>query len=120
MNTKTNTLRSNMIVGAALTVCLAAVAMSANAAGPGWTANSTVTKLVVTADGGINVQLSPQLSGCISQSGYGGTYASIFPSHPGINRMKADLLAAYLTGGTVALYLADNTCKTTEIILGGL
>ncbi len=33
--------------------------------------------------------------------------------------MKADLLAAYLTGGTVALYLSDDTCRVDEMILGG-
>ena len=91
----------------------------AHAAGPGWTANSTVTKLVVTADGGVNVLLSPALSGCTSNSGYGQAFASIYPSHPGINRMKADLLAAYLTGSTVAVYLVDGTCRVTEMILGG-
>jgi hypothetical protein len=92
---------------------------SAPAAGPGWTANSTVTKLVVTADGGVNVRLSPDLSGCVSNSGYGSIYASIYPSHPGINRLKADLLTAYLTGGTVALHLLDATCRVNELILGG-
>jgi hypothetical protein len=43
--------------------------VAAYAAGPGWTANSTVSKLVVTADGGVNVLLDPPLSGCISNSG---------------------------------------------------
>jgi len=91
----------------------------AQAAGPGWTGNSTVAKLVVTVDGGVNVLLSPALTGCTSNSGYGPAFASIYPSHPGINRMKADLLAAYQTGGTVALYLTDNTCRVGELILGG-
>ncbi len=89
------------------------------AAGPGWTANSTVKKLVVTVDGGVNVLLSPPLTGCTSQSGYGAAFASIYPSHPGINRMKADLLAAYLNGSTVALYLGDSTCRVLELILDG-
>lgn len=66
----------------------------AHADGPGWTANSTVKKLVVTSSGGVNVQLQPDVQGCTSQSGYGPNYASIYPSHPGINRIKADLLAA--------------------------
>lgn len=92
---------------------------AARAAGPGWTANSTVTKLVTTSDGGVNVLLSPALSGCTSNSGDGSAFASIYPSHPGINRMKADLMAAYLTGGTVALYLTDSTCRVGESILGG-
>jgi len=91
----------------------------AQAAGPGWTGNSTVAKLVVTADGGVNVLLSPALTGCTRNSGYGPAFASIYPSHPGINRTKVDLLAAYQTGGTVALYLTDNTCRIGELILGG-
>lgn len=93
---------------------------SAYSAGRGWTANSTVTKLVVTGDGGVNVRLSPDLTGCTSNYGYGPTFASIYPSHPGINRMKADLLAAYLTGGTVSLFLVDGTCRVDELILGGM
>jgi hypothetical protein len=102
----------------ALTLLLAPL-LSAHAAGPGWSVNSTVSKLVVTADGGINVRLSPELSGCVSNSGYGGSFASIYPNHPGINRMKADLLAAYLSGGTISLYFSDNTCRVTELVLGG-
>lgn len=96
-----------------------AMSTSAMADGPGWTANSTVRKLVVTADGGINVLLSPQPTGCVSNSGYGSGFASVYPSHPGINRIKADLLTAYVTGGTVALYFIDNTCRVQETILGG-
>ena len=91
----------------------------AAADGPGWTANSTVKKLVVTADGGVNVLLSPQPTGCVSNNGYGPGFASVYPNHPGINRMKADLLIAYASGGTVALYYGDNTCKVVEMILGG-
>ena len=87
--------------------------------GPGWTANSTVTKLVVTLHGGVNVRLSPDLQNCTSQSGYGAHFASIYPDHLGIDRMKADLLAAYMSGKTVALYLMDDTCKVGEIMLGG-
>lgn len=89
------------------------------AEGPGWSANSTVRKLVVTADGGINVLLSPQPTSCVSNSGYGPTFASVYPNHPGINRIKADLLAAYLTGGTVSVYYVDNKCTINEVILGG-
>jgi hypothetical protein len=101
------------------TALLLPLSTPAHAAGPGWTGNSTVTRLVTTFDGGVNVLLSPALTGCTSNSGYGPAYASIYPGHPGINRMKADLLAAYLTGGTVALYLTDNTCRVGELILGG-
>ena len=102
-----------------LAVSLLAVAQQSVAQGPGWTANSTVTKLVVTATGGINVRLSPDLTGCTSQSGYGPSYASIYPDHPGIDPIKADLLAAYLTGGIVSLYLNDSTCRVSEILMGG-
>jgi hypothetical protein len=90
-------------------IVLAAVAWlapttAARADGPGWTANSTVKKLVVTANGGVNVLLSPTVNNCVSQSGYGPNYISFYPDHPGLNRIKADLLAAYLTGGVVAIY----------------
>ena len=120
-----NPVRAHLAASISRLSCILAAAVllhapsSAQAAGPGWTANSTVTKVVVTGDGGVNVHLSPALSGCTSNSGYGQAFASIYPSHPGINRMKADLLAAYLTGGTVALYLTDNTCRVGELILGG-
>jgi hypothetical protein len=118
MNTKRrDTARRIINVVAAAT--LAALTAPAFADGPGWTANSTVKKLVVTVDGGVNVRLSPELNNCVSNSGYGPYYASIYPSHPGINRIKADLLAAYMSGTPVALYLSDSTCKATEIILGG-
>ena len=100
-------------------MALFGTATPALADGPGWTANSTVTKLVVTANGGVNVRLSPDLSGCVSQSGYGSTFASIYPTHPGINRIKADLLAAYLTGKPISLYLSDSSCTVVEMMLGG-
>ena len=114
--TRLRGLRTSALIVALLA---AACALPAVAAGPGWTGNSTVKKLVITVDGGVNVLLSPPLTGCISQSGYGPAFASIYPSHPGINRMKADLLAAYLNGSTVALYLGDNTCKVLEMVLDG-
>lgn len=93
--------------------------MPAAADGPGWTVNSTVKKLVVTIDGGVDVLLSPQPVGCISNSNYGPNFASVYPTHPGINRIKADLLTAYVTGAVVALYFTDNTCRVGETILGG-
>jgi len=94
-------------------------AVPALAQGPGWTANSTVIKIVDTSNGGVNVRLSPDLTGCTSQSGYGAAYASLYPSHPGLNRIKATLLTAYTTGATISLYLGDNTCMITEVLLGG-
>lgn len=104
---------------AVATAGMAFAAMPAAAEGPGWSANSTVKKLVVTGDGDVNVLLFPQPTSCVSNGGYGSGFASVYPSHPGINRIKADLLAAYLTGGTVALYYSDNTCRVAEVILGG-
>ena len=100
-------------------LALACLSARAGAEGPGWTANSTVKKLVVTADGGVNIALSPQLTACVSNSNYGPNFASVYPNHPGINRIKADLLAAYMTGGVVALYFDDNKCQVREIALGG-
>ncbi|MEO8018737.1 MAG: hypothetical protein ABI769_13055 [Pseudomonadota bacterium] len=93
----------------AISGALLAWALPALAQGPGWTANSTVIKIVDTGNGGVNVRLSPDLTGCTSQSGYGGAYASLYPSHAGIDRIKATLLTAYATGATVSLYLGDST-----------
>ena len=90
---------------------------SAFADGPGWTGASTITKLVVTANGGINVLLSPKLSGCTSQSGYGPEYASIYPNHAGIQLMQSNLLAAFMGGKKVKLYLSDANCKAMEMII---
>lgn len=96
-------------------VLLVALA-SPSLAETGWTNVSKVVRLVNTANGGINVLLSPQLVSCTSQSGYGPNYASIYPDHPGINRMKADLLVAMQTGANVQLYLWEG-CKAVEMIL---
>ena len=95
-------------------ITLAGVALPALAQGPGWTEASTVVELVNTANGGVNVRLSPDLTGCTSQSNYGGAFASVYPSHPGLNRIKADLTVAFTTGARVALYLGDNTCMVSE------
>lgn len=92
---------------------------TATAQGPGWTVKSTVIRLVNTANGGVNVRLSPDVTDCVSQSGYGSVYASILPSHPGINRMKADLLYAFATGTQVSLYLSDSNCTVGEMTLEG-
>ncbi|HEU5134646.1 MAG TPA: hypothetical protein VFU13_05840 [Steroidobacteraceae bacterium] len=96
---------------------LLAWAVPTLAQGPGWTVASTVRDIVNTSNGGINVRLTPDLTGCTSQSGYGGAYASIYPNHPGIDRMKADLLVAFTTGAHVELYLGDNTCMVAEMRL---
>jgi hypothetical protein len=101
--------------------CLSLLAWTvpALAQGPGWTAASTVTRLVVTSNGGINVRLSPELSGCVSQSGYGSQYASVMPAHPGLKEIYSGLLTAYVTGTPVALYLSAEDCTVGEIALGG-
>jgi hypothetical protein len=106
---------------ASLSMCAALIswALPAFAQGPGWTVNSTVVKIVDTGGGGVNVRLSPDLSGCTSQSGYGSVYASLYPNHAGIDRIKATLLTAYVTGSTIALYLGDSTCTISEVELGG-
>lgn len=82
----------------------------------GWTADSTVKNIVVTVYGGINVQLDPMLKGCVSQSGYGETYASIMPDHPGKELFQSNLLSAQMSGKKVKLYLWED-CKAVEMIL---
>jgi hypothetical protein len=91
---------------------------SASAEGPGWIVNVKVKQIVNTANGGVNVRVTPDLTNCVSQSGYGPNFASIYPSSPGISRIKADLLVAYVTGDVVSLYLSDSTCTVTETRLG--
>jgi hypothetical protein len=90
----------------------------AHADGPGWVYNRTIVQVVNTANGGFNVRLSPDITGCTSQSGYGQVYASVYPDHPGLNRLKADALTAFVTGKPISLYLYDNTCKVVETVLG--
>lgn len=89
------------------------------AQGPGWSEISDVFRIVVTSNGGINVRLVPELQGCTSQSGYGVRYASLYPDHPGIDRIYSLLLAAQASGQKVRIYLADDTCKIAEAVLGG-
>ena len=103
-----------------LALALLLFALPAYAQGPGWTATSTVLKIVDTSNGGVNVRLSPELTGCVSQSGYGSAYASLYPSHPGIDRIKATLLTAFATGTPVSIYLDDSTCRIMEVVLGGI
>lgn len=110
MNEKVTT---NVVVRRVVSVLLM-LAIPAYAQGPGWTAVSTVVEVANTASGGVNVRLSPELTGCTSQGSYGSNYASIYPSHPGINRIKADLLVALRTGMHVSLWLNDATCTVTE------
>jgi hypothetical protein len=81
----------------------------------GWTGEREVVEIVTVINGGINVRLSPELSGCVSQSGYGDKYASIYPEHLGKNMFQANLLAAMMSGKKVSLYLVDNQCKVYEM-----
>ncbi|BFM10151.1 hypothetical protein R50072_03040 [Simiduia litorea] len=85
----------------------------------GWITDAKVTKIVAVVNGGINVRITPELTACTSQSGYGVHYASIYPDHPGKENMLAILLAAYMADKTVAIYLSDDTCKVYEVELGG-
>lgn len=85
----------------------------------GWTASVKVVKLVGTINGGLNVLISPSLTNCVSQSGYGPNFASLYPTHAGKNQIAALLMAAYLSDKPVALYLTDNNCTIGEVIVGG-
>jgi hypothetical protein len=102
----------------ALTVLLA-LAHPSVAQGPGWTALGKVIRIVSTSNGGFNVRMSPELAGCVSQSNYGPNYASFPPSHPGLNRMKADVLVAFTTEADIRLYLIDSNCTVGEMVIGG-
>lgn len=66
-----------------------------------------VRSVVVVFTGGINVSVETPLTGCVSQSGYGASYASIYPNHPGRKAMHANLLYALHTGTPVRLYLTE-------------
>jgi hypothetical protein len=109
--------RTRALTMVALLVCAFAAVPTATAQGPGWTVKSTVIRLVNTSNGGVNVRLSPDLTNCVSQSGYGSNYASIYPNHEGINRIKADLLYAFATGTQVSIYLSDANCTVSEMTL---
>lgn len=85
----------------------------------GWVYNLKVIRIVNTSNGGFNVRFSPDLTDCVSQSGYGAVYGSIYPTHPGLNRLKADFLLAYTSGDLVSVYLGDVNCTISETILGG-
>jgi hypothetical protein len=87
-----------------------------------WITSAKVVKIVATNNGGINVRLSPEIEGCTvnSQSGYGLLYASLWPDHPGKDKITAIFLAAYMADKPVAIWLSDKeTCKIGEVELGG-
>jgi hypothetical protein len=89
------------------------------AQGPGWTEVGKVIRIVNTSNGGFNIRMSPELTGCTSQSNYGPNYASVLPSHSGLNRIKGDVLVAFTTGTDIRLYLTDSNCTVGEMVLGG-
>ena len=83
-----------------------------------WTAPVKVKTVVVVGSGGVNVKVDPPLSGCQSQAGYGSNYASIYPNHPGLKSMHANLLLALATGATVQLWFSDSKCTIGEMTVG--
>jgi hypothetical protein len=101
-----------------LAATLLAATPVARGDGPGWVRNVTIVNIVDIVNGGINFRLSPDLTGCTSQSGYGPNYASVYPDHPGLSRIKATLLTAFVAGKTVSIYLIDGTCKVYETVIG--
>lgn len=109
--------QARLVAASIIAACYLLAAPIATAQGPGWTVSSTVIRLVNTSNGGVNVRLSPDLTNCVSQSGYGAIYASILPTHPGLNRIKADLLYAFATGARVSFYLSDANCTVGEMTL---
>ena len=85
----------------------------------GWIKQAKITKIVGVSNGGINVRITPELTGCTSQSGYGSRYASLYPDHKGKEEILSIMLAAYMADKTIAIYLSDDTCKILEVELGG-
>ncbi|PUA28267.1 MAG: hypothetical protein B0W54_17490 [Cellvibrio sp. 79] len=85
----------------------------------GWVTNAKIARIVATVNGGINIRLIPELSGCVSQSGYGPLYASLYPDHPGKDQIHSILLAAYMSNTPIAVYFNDDKCTIMEIELGG-
>lgn len=85
------------------------------AEGPGWTTHSKVVEIVVTVTGGINVKLSPGLTGCTSQSGYGPAYASVYVDHPGLKSIHSNLLTAMASNRDVRLWFSNDQCKVGEM-----
>lgn len=98
--------------------CASLISSSATAES-GWIVSAKVIRVVATMNGGINVRLSPELTNCVSQSGYGSAYASLYPTHPGKDKIASILLAVYLSEKTVAIYLTDTSCTIGEVELGG-
>lgn len=93
---------------------------SAVAGQVGWVTNAKVRSIVATANGGINFRLIPDLSGCVSQSGYGSLYASVYPGNPALKNIQSILLTAYIANKPVAVYISDTSCTVQEVVLSDL
>ncbi|HEY8941037.1 MAG TPA: hypothetical protein VIM59_12635 [Cellvibrio sp.] len=89
------------------------------AQGPGWSSVTKIKRIIVVSNGGVNVSLQSDLQGCTPLSGYGARYASLYPDHPGADRIYSLLIAAYLSQQDVQIYLSDNTCRIGEVVIGG-
>lgn len=96
----------------------ASVVTAQTSSGPGWVTGK-IEKVVVVSHGGVNVRLTPDVTGCVSQSGYGPAYASVLPSHPGLDKIYSGLLAAYMAGKQVSIYLSNSDCHIGEIEING-
>ncbi|AIW18804.1 hypothetical protein F0267_23165 [Vibrio coralliilyticus] len=111
-------MRKNGVIGIAIGVMLTFCSSNASAE-KGWITQAKITKVVGVFNGGVNIRITPELTGCTSQSGYGASYASLYPDHEGKDQILSILLAAYMADKTVAIYLSDDTCKIYEVELGG-
>jgi hypothetical protein len=92
---------------------------SAIAGQTGWVVSAKVKTIVATGNGGIDFRLVPELSGCVSQSGYGALYASVYPDNPALKNIQSILLAAYMADKPVAVWFSDTNCTVGEVELGG-
>lgn len=100
-------------------ICTLVLNAPASGGQQGWVPNAKITRIVATVNGGINIRLTPELSGCVSQSGYGPLYASLHPDHPGKDQIHSILLAAYMSNTPIAVYFNDDKCTIMEVELGG-
>lgn len=100
-----------------LLACVTA-SVSSLAQGPGWVQNVKVIKIGTLIDGAIVVRVSPDMTDCNTLGGYGAPFGAVFSTHPGKANIQSILLAAYMADKPVSLYLENNTCKITEVVLG--
>lgn len=102
-----------------LALFLTALSIPSYAEGGRWVPLVKVEKIVVVMNGGINVRVTPGLTNCVSQSGYGAAYASVYPDHPGKDQILSVLLAAKMSDQPVGIWLSDDSCRIGEVVLGG-